>query len=37
MSLYPDIISVLGMFDSNWNLVSADIVVTFLPVVVVYL
>jgi raffinose/stachyose/melibiose transport system permease protein len=26
-----------GMFESNWNLVSADIVLTILPVVVVYL
>ena len=26
-----------GMFESNWNLVSADIVLTILPVIVVYL
>jgi raffinose/stachyose/melibiose transport system permease protein len=26
-----------GMFETNWNLVSADIVLTILPVIVVYL
>jgi len=37
MSQYPDIISVLGIFETNWNLVSADIFLIILPVIVVYL